>query len=266
VLPLPDEYAKLKHVHSRNYANVEERLAVLREAAGDTMLVGEVFLPTSELPRYLRHIDLAFAFELMFARWDTGEIARILSAGWRGLAWTLSNHDFSRVASRLGEENVRLAAMLTLTLPGAAFIYQGDEIGLRDGPGADPPHDRRGRDFARHAMQWTAGPLGGFTSGTPWLPPIDPEERNVEDQRRDPGSLLNLYRLLIRLRRELPPEFELLGVEDGVLSYRRGDATVMLNFSSAERSAPVRGSVLLATAEAGDGVLPMHGGVVVTEP
>jgi alpha-glucosidase len=265
VLPLPDEYATLRHVYSRNYANIEERLAVLREAAGGAMLVGEVFVPTAGLAPYLRHIDLAFAFELMFARWDPDEIARILGEGCRGLAWTLSNHDFSRVATRLGDENVRLAATLTLTLPGTAFVYQGDEIGLHDGPGADPPYDRRGRDFARQAMQWTPDPLGGFTTGTPWLPPVDPEQRNVADQRRDPGSLLNLYRELIRLRRDMPLEFDLLGVADGVLSYRRGDATVMLNFAATARPAPARGTVLLATAEAEDGVLPAHGAVITSE-
>ena len=263
MLPLPDEYAKLLHIHSRNYANIEERLAVLREAAGDAMLVGEVFVPTSGLPPYLRHIDLAFAFELMFARGDPEEIARILGEGWRGLAWTLSNHDFSRVASRLGEENVRLAATLTLTLPGTAFVYQGDEIGLHDGPGADPPYDRRGRDFARHAMQWTPDPLGGFTTGTPWLPPVDPEHRNVADQRRDPGSLLNLYRELIGLRREMPLEFELLGVDDGVLSYRRGDFTVALNFSADERPTRHAGEVVFTTHATPPGTIQRHGAVVV---
>ena len=78
--------------------------------------------------------------------------------------------------------------------PGTAFIYQGDEIGLADGPGADPPFDRAGRDRHRHPMQWDATPNGGFTTGTPWLPPVDPERRNVEAQRGDPASLLEHYR------------------------------------------------------------------------
>ena len=94
----------------------------------------------------------------------------------------------------MGPENVRAAAVLLLTLPGAAFVYQGDEIGLPHGPGADPPYDRAGRDPLRHPMQWDASPTGGFTTGEPWLPPIDPAERNVEAQRGDPGSLLELYR------------------------------------------------------------------------
>jgi alpha-glucosidase len=109
----------------------------------------------------------------------------------------LSNHDFPRLASRLGPEHVRDAATLLLTLPGTAFVYQGDEIGLPDGPGADPPFDRAGRDAFRHPMQWDASPNGGFTTGTPWLPAIDPREHKVEAQRGDPGSLLEHYRRLI---------------------------------------------------------------------
>ena len=77
----------------------------------------------------------------------------------------LSNHDFSRVGSRIGEGAMRVAAMLLLTLPGTAFVYQGDEIGMLDGPGGDPPEDRDGRDRARHPMQWSGDPAGGFTTG-----------------------------------------------------------------------------------------------------
>jgi glycosidase len=64
-----------------------------------------------------------------------------------------------------------------------------------------PPFDRAGRDGYRTPMQWDASPNGGFTSGSPWLPPVDPAERNVAAQRDDPRSLLNLYRRLISARR-----------------------------------------------------------------
>jgi len=71
---------------------------------------------------------------------------------------------------------------------------------MADGPGATPPYDRAGRDGARHPMQWDAS--GGFTTGRPWLPMVDPHERNVTDQREDPDSLLNLYRNLIARRKD----------------------------------------------------------------
>ena len=108
------------------------RSRALREAAGDAFLVGEVYRPTAELGPYLEHLDTAFVFELMFAPWRADALGAVIErgAGLGRASWMLSNHDFSRVGSRIGEGAMRVAAMLLLTLPGAAFIYQGDEIGL----------------------------------------------------------------------------------------------------------------------------------------
>jgi alpha-glucosidase len=202
-LPLIGEFGQLDHVYSSNRPEAVEALAELRAAAGDVLLVGEVYLGTAEYARWLEYLDLVFAFELLFAPWKAEALqAAIEPAIELGhVAWVMSNHDFDRLASRVGEENVRAAADLLLTLPGAAFIYQGDEIGLPNGPGLHPPYDRAGRDRFRHPMQWDGSPTGGFTSGEPWLPPIDPEKRNVEAQRADPESLLNYYRRLIEARR-----------------------------------------------------------------
>jgi alpha-glucosidase len=72
-----------------------------------------------------------------------------------------------------------------------------------DGPDpATPLHDRFGRDRQRTPMQWDASPTGGFTTGRPWLPLVDPSTRNVAAQVNDPGSLLSLYRDLLALRHE----------------------------------------------------------------
>ena len=65
-------------------------------------------------------------------------------------------------------------------------------------------HDRFGRDRQRTPMQWDASADGGFTRGTPWLPPVDPATRNVASQTNDPASLLSLYRRLVALRRASP--------------------------------------------------------------
>jgi alpha-glucosidase len=201
-LPLHSEYAELEHLYSTNSPDIDAALRALREAAGDAFLVGEVYLPAAEVTPYLEHLDAAFAFELFHAPWDrgalTGAIERAQEALGSGVAWVLSNHDFPRLATRFGREHVHEAAELLLSLPGTAFIYQGEEIGMADGPGATPPIDRAGRDGARHPMQWDAS--GGFTTGTPWLPMVDPAERNVADQRDDPGSLLHHYRDLIARR------------------------------------------------------------------
>jgi len=208
-LPLVGESAELDHVYSGNRPEAIDALRAIREAAGDAFLVGEVYLPTSEYPRYLEVLDLVFAFELLFSPWEEPRLRAAIEPALElgRVAWVLSNHDFPRLASRLGPEHMRDAATLLLTLPGTAFVYQGDELGMIDGPGADPPFDRAGRDAFRHPMQWDASPTGGFTTGTPWLPLVDPELRSVEAQRGCPDSILEHYRRLIadrpRMRRGL---------------------------------------------------------------
>jgi alpha-glucosidase len=150
--------------------------------------------------------------------------------------------------------------VLLLTLPGVAFVYQGDELGLANGPGHEPPFDRAGRDRLRHPMQWDASPNGGFTTGEPWLPLVDPAERNVEAQRGEPGSLLELYRELLTLRRPLGDGFRLLEAEPGVVAFERGGHTVAVNTTGAPRTAPP-GEPVLATHD-GQG-LPPHAAVIV---
>jgi alpha-glucosidase len=203
-LPLQEEYAELEHLYSTNSPDIGAALASIREAAGDALLVGEVYLPAAQVTPYLEHLDLAFAFELFHAPWEHAQAAieATQAALGENAAWVLSNHDFPRVATRWGSEHIQEAAELLLTLPGTAFVYQGEEIGMADGPGASPPIDRAGRDGARHPMQWDGSPSGGFSAGTPWLPMVDPAERNVAGQREDPDSPLSLYRRLIAARRD----------------------------------------------------------------
>jgi alpha-glucosidase len=241
-LPLRGEAAQLEHVYSGNRPEVIAALRSLRAAAGDALLVGEVFLGSREYPRYLEVLDLVFGFEFLFAPWDAKRLRAVIAPAVElgRVAWVMSNHDFDRLATRVGLENVRAAAMLLLTLPGVAFLYQGDEIGLANGPGAEPPYDRAGRDPMRHPMQWDASPAGGFTTGAPWLPPIDPEERNVEAQRGDPGSLLEHYRRLIALRRELGRGFRLLESAPDVLAYERGDRGIAIDTSTGEGTITAR--------------------------
>ena len=266
-LPLPEEYATLDHVHSFDDPEIGLTLSALRHAAGDALLVGEVYLPTARLARYLEHLDLAFAFEFLHAPFEAARLREVIGAAseLRRVAWVLSNHDFPRLATRLGEERAALAAMLLLTLPGTAFIYQGDEIGMVDGPGAVPPIDRAGRDPHRHPMQWEAEPGGGFTTGTPWLPLTDPQHRSVEAERGAPGSMLELYRALIALRRDLRGALELIPAEPDVLAFRRGEHLVALNLGSEPRPLPGAGTTLVETAagSAADGALAPLGGAVL---
>ena len=155
----------------------------------------------------------------------------------------LSNHDFPRLASRLGEHAARGAALLLLTLPGTAFVYQGDELGMGDGPQGEPPVDRFGRDAYRNPMQWDGSPTGGFTTGRPWLPPTDPAARNVADQRRDPGSILSLYRRLIEMRRELRGELRLVDSTPELVAFTRGRHLIAVNAGERPAAAPPHGEV-----------------------
>jgi alpha-glucosidase len=271
-LPLPEEYAKLEHLYSVNSPDIREALAALRAAARGQLLVGEVYLPAAQVTPYLDSLDLAFGFELFHSPWERDRMAAAIKAsasleheGASATAWVLSNHDFPRLATRIGRENTRAAAVLLLTLPGTAFAYQGEEIGMADGPGADPPFDRAGRDGARHPMQWDATPSGGFTAGgRAWLPPVDPAERNVAAQREDRASLLWLYRDLIALRRGLGEGFELVEASEGVLAYRRGEHLVAINLTADEREAPAHGEVLLATHGSGSRLAP-HAALVARD-
>jgi alpha-glucosidase len=164
----------------------------------------------------------------------------------------------------VGPDRAALAAMLLLTLPGAAFIYQGDEIGMLDGAGAAPPLDRAGRDPHRHPMQWEPAENGGFTTGAPWLPLTDPMVRSVAAQRGSVGSMLEFHRELIALRRNLAGPVEMLDAEPGVLAYRRGEHVVALNLGEVPAAPPVAGDELLATQPgSGSGSLPGRSGVVL---
>jgi alpha-glucosidase len=253
------EAGTLEHVHSRNAPDIGLALEALRGGvAEDTLLVGEVYLPAAQLPPYLEHISSAFAFELLHAPWDAAAFRSAITAaldpaGAAGrVAWVLSNHDFPRLPDRVGHANTRAAALLAMTLPGAVFVYQGDELGMADGPGTDPPHDRAGRDRHRHPMRWDDdAPHGGFTDAetTPWLPAIEVDGGGVAQQAGDPDSMLSLYRALIAARRDLGAGLTFIeDAADGVLAFRRGgDHIVAINMSDGPRDAPAAGTVVRAT-------------------
>jgi glycosidase len=268
-LPLTEEEAKLAHIYAGNAPDTGAALAKIREACGDALLVGEVYLPSRLWAPYTEHFDAVFAFELLHSPWDAAALRTAIEACTRvdGAAWVMSNHDFGRLSTRFGAENARAAALLLLTLPGPAFLYQGDEIGQGEGPPGEARFDRAGRDRHRHPMQWDGSPTGGFTTGEAWLPAVDPAERNVADQRDDPGSMLSLVRELIALRRELDGQLELIDAADGVLAFRRGAHTVAVNTTAEPLPAPLRSDLRLESAPGAvrDGVLAPHAGAIAMD-
>ncbi|MCO1655112.1 glycoside hydrolase family 13 protein [Pseudonocardia humida] len=212
------------------------------------------------LSRYVRRDELhtAFNFNYLVTPWRGPEMRKSISetiaehaAVGAPPTWVLSNHDVSRHPSRyarvdqtaptrhldprdtgvdhaLGLRRARAAALLTLALPGGAYVYQGEELGLpevEDLPEdvlQDPTWERsgrteRGRDGCRVPIPWSGDtPPYGFGPGsTTWLPqPADWGPLTVEAQAGDPSSVLELYRAALRLRREHP------ALGDGTLRFR----------------------------------------------
>ena len=214
--PFPVDSTGQHRIWSMDRPEVVEVVRALRRVADEypgRLLVGEAFVPADRLAAYLGGgTDDAFArafdFELSLIEWSAEAFRRTIERAERftprGLepTWALSNHDLSRHATRFGERRSRLAALILLTLRGTICLYAGEEIGMLDArklPG--PALDRAGRDAQRTPMQWDASPNGGFTTGQPWLPLVDPLTRNVAAQQEDPNSLLAWYRELLALRR-----------------------------------------------------------------
>ncbi len=207
--------------YSRNLPEVHDVLAEFRSVVAtyeDLVLIGETYLPVPDLMAYYGkthpELHLPMNFHLMLRPWTAAAVAGLVQeyedalppGAWPN--WVLGNHDNSRLASRLGLEQARVAAMLLLTLRGTPFLYYGDEIAMEDGDippekvvdvwELNMPGQGLGRDPARTPMQWDAGQHGGFTTGEPWLP-VSPNasDVNVEAEAGDPLSTLTLYRRLL---------------------------------------------------------------------
>ncbi|HEX3216477.1 MAG TPA: alpha-amylase family glycosyl hydrolase [Aestuariivirgaceae bacterium] len=272
---------RLLRAYTMDQPEVHEAIAAMRQVAdsfGDKVMIGEAYLPIDRLMAYygvdLTGFQLPFNFHLMSTPWTPTAVAALIQAYERALPrggwpnWVLGNHDRSRVASRLGCEQARVAAMLLLTLRGTATIYQGEEIGMTDvaiSPEqvVDPweknvPGLGLGRDPVRTPLPWDASPKGGFTSGEPWLP-LGPEHDrvNVACEARDPQSMLSLYRALLALRRReealVTGQWEPVAAGEQVLLYerRRGSRAVgvALNMTAKASEASIAGpaTVLLST-------------------
>jgi alpha-glucosidase len=234
-----DPYARLIPEYTTDRDEVLELVALFRDAVGpDRALIGELYLPLERLVRYYgAGLDLPSNFHLISTPWEAEALGAHIAAYESllpGGAWpnyVLGNHDRPRIATRVGAEQARVAAVLLLTLRGTPTLYYGDELGMRDVPippdRVQDPWERRvpglGRDPVRTPMPWT--PDGGFTTGAPWLPYGD-DTPSVAEQERDPGSLLALYRRLLALRAAEPAlatgPLELTRAADGVLAYTRG--------------------------------------------
>ncbi|MFJ8686633.1 glycoside hydrolase family 13 protein [Micromonospora wenchangensis] len=277
---------------------------------GGRALVGEVWLPDRQrFADYLRPDELhtAFNFDFLGCAWDAAALRESIDGTLGAHApvdapatWVLSNHDVTRHVTRygradttfsfaakregiptdleLGTRRARAAALLSLALPGAAYVYQGEELGLwevEDIPYAlrqDPMWERSGRvdpgrDGCRVPLPWQGDtPPFGFSpdgaAAAPWLPqPTDWKDRTVRAQTGDPHSMLELYRAALALRRAEP------ALGDGTLTWlpapprvlafaREPGFACLVNLGAEAVALPGYDRVLLASGPLHDDRLP----------
>jgi len=272
-------YEGLAHNNSRSWPPVYVYFSEMANVLGESryqdrhrFMVCEAYpLRHNLIPSYLAFYQAVnpryaapFNFESIIMEWTATAWRRFLrqfhgaldGLGTHAVAsYAFGNHDNPRAVTRFGERSARSAALMQFTLPGMAFIYYGEEIGMENAH--IPPHlmrDPRARDdpkFSRDPertpMQWSAEKNAGFSSGPgTWLPVADNyKERNVEAQKNDPDSMYSLYRTLVRLRRNSPTlqygrlQVIELGHPD-LLGYVRTEKdehyVVLINFSNKEVS------------------------------
>jgi alpha-glucosidase len=258
-VPGESSHNRLLPLYTANRPEVHAIVSEMRnviDAYADRVLIGEIYLPIDLLVTYYGHnlggANLPFNFQLLQTAWNAASIARIMEdyeaalppGAWPN--WVLGNHDKPRIASRIGEAQARVAAMLLLTLRGTPTVYYGEEIGMKDIPISseqvqDPAEKNEpglglGRDPERAPMPWDKSALAGFTSGQPWLP-LAPDHAtwNVQSLWENPGSILNLYRRLMELRRHNSAltrgAINAITVQGNILVYERShgdDRTVVI--------------------------------------
>ncbi|MGW0576084.1 alpha-amylase family glycosyl hydrolase, partial [Streptomyces sp. NPDC002920] len=273
------------------------------------IFVAEAHVRPGRLPHYLRPDELhtAFNFDFLKCALEADRLREVIDRTITDLAtvgapatWVLSNHDETRHVTRygrahtgvttptrdqghptdlaLGTRRARAAALLMLALPGSAYIYQGEELGLYEVENLpesalqDPTwkrsgHTVRGRDGCRVPLPWTGDtPPFGFstsTSATPWLPqPQEWQSYTAEANQADPTSMLQLYRSALHLRRTHPDlrteDFHWLNSPPGTLHFQRGNNLLCaINLTDHPTPLPHTTNPLLTSAPLNkDGTLP----------
>ena len=244
----------------------------------DVMAVAEAWVhPPVNATRYVRADELhqVFNFDLLTAPFDGNFLFDVitrsieLNATVNALpTWALSNHDSPRVATRIGALESHALALFVFALPGSAYIFAGQELGLPDGELSDsdrqdPSFFRshgaiKGRDGARVPLPWHGEitPFG-FTTGRPWLPINQSwSAMTVEKEDSDADSVLNLYRNALALRAHHLAgsghiewlESHSLGAKHGeLLGFKRGAVSVFMNLSHEDFVLGYEGQIIISS-------------------
>ena len=255
----------------------------------DAVTIGEVWVfDNASWAEYLRadELHLGFNFRMVRAEFDIAEIHDAIDNTLAAAAienatptWTLENHDVPRAPSRYGGgaaglDRARAMFMVTLALPGAVFLYNGQELGLpnvelpdealRDPTWERSGHTVRGRDGCRIPMPWRGDtpPFGFSSSLVTWLPmPPEWAALTVEKQLGQRDSTLEFFRRALELRHRRA-EFtgsrvEWLAGPRGTLLFERGDHGLRCVLNASRRAVPLpHGDVILTSAPTADGKLP----------
>lgn len=217
-----DPHNSLLHLYTKGHPDLPgmiEKICMVLDEYEDIFMISETYVGIEEMKIYYRasrtNLHAPFNFNLLQLPLEARSYRAFIDAYDASLGphdlpnYVLGNHDRPRLATRIGRDRARVAAMLLLTLRGLPTMYYGEEIGMRDVPiPAEKIHDpfeRRvpglGRDPERTPMQWDRSPHAGFSAADPWLPTADDYHTyNVETENKDPHSLLALYRRLIHYR------------------------------------------------------------------
>ena len=253
---------------------VHEVYRAWRRVLGDAPAVAEVWGPPERTAEFARPDGLgqAFAFDILRTPWSAAALRRTVDAqlsAHRAVgalpAWVLGNHDTVRVATRLGPQRALALHLFLLAMPGAFYLYAGDELGLPEvvvppESWQDPQALRSAgrlpsRDGARVPLPWTSGAGVGFTTGTPWLP-IPPTWPGFarDAQEDDPTSTWSVLHRALAARTALWTTDDLTcqDARPGVLVGRRGDARVVLNASARPWRLPGDASVVVRSGPGSD--------------
>jgi alpha-glucosidase len=277
-----DQHYSLQHRYSRDGPHLFERLdemaAVLAEY-NDRFMILEAHPEKSDtlegFIEYYKNIDprysAPFNFESIYLPWKAEDFHKQIKRFYSLIkpayipVNTIGNHDESRVASRIGIDAARTAALMIMTLPGVSFIYYGEELGMLDVP-IKPSQIRdpsaiygKSRDPERTPMQWNSEKNAGFSKATPWLPlSLDFKTLNVTNQEQDSTSFLSLYKSLIAYRKHSAVirqgDLKTHNVMDDIfcyeLTFKEENTVILLNFSDKKHHATMKnlhGTLKLST-------------------
>lgn len=222
---IDDPFDSQLHIYTTGQPELYDLIKVFSNVLkeyGEKFMITESYVDLQALTKLYKAGDMLhapFNFQFIQLPWSATHYKEFIDEFDRAVGpnylptYVLGNHDRSRVATRVGSQGARTAAMLQLTLRGIPTIYYGDEIGMTDGvipkeKVQDPfeknvPGQRLGRDPERTPMQWNSERNAGFSNVEPWLPISSGYKKiNVESESKTPKSMLNLYKKLIHYRQK----------------------------------------------------------------